>query len=146
MKIKYAIMSPKIHRKKIMKVAIQCQDIMLERALQLFLKEYLARKKDCDFIITDEKIKFEKPQFLINKYSSQLAVPFSKEQLIRALSDFDNALKNLAAQLANEKIKALEQQIEQLADEFRKGYQSDIDKAVATLKQTMIALINKERA
>ncbi len=136
----------KFRRKKTMKIALQCQDIMLERALQLFLKEHLSRKKDCDFIITDEKIKFEKPQFLINKHSSQLAVPFSKEQLLRALSDFDSALKNLALQVANEKIKALEQKIEQIADEFRKEYQQDIEKAVNALKQTLIEVINEERA
>lgn len=129
-----------------MKIALQCQDIMLERALQLFLKEHLARKKDCDFIITDEKIKFEKPQFLINKHSSQLAVPFSKEQLLRALGDFDSALKTLAKEVANEKIDTLTQKIEQIADEFRKDYEREIDKAVEELKNTLIELINKEKA
>lgn len=128
-----------------MKIALECKDIILERALQLFLKEHLGRKKDCDFIITDEKIKFDKPQFLINKHSSQLAVPFSKEELFRALSEFDNALKELAIQIANEKIKALEQKIEKIADEFRQEYQKDIDKAVLALKDTLIKVINEER-
>lgn len=135
----------KFRRKKTMKIALQCQDIMLERALQLFLKEHLARKKDCDFIITDEKIKFEKPQFLINKHSSQLAVPFSKEQLLRALGDFDSALKTLAKEATNEKIGALTQKIEQIADKFRKDYEREIDKAVDELKNTLIELINKEK-
>lgn len=138
-------MPPNFTERSPMKIALECKDIMLERALQLFLKEHLARKKDCDFIITDEKIKFEKPQFLINKYSSQLAVPFSKEQLLRALNDFDSALKELALQVANEKIKALEQKIERIADDFRADYQKDIDKAVGELKETLIKLINKER-
>lgn len=139
-------MPQKFRRKKTMKIALQCQDIMLERALQLFLKEHLARKKDCDFIITDEKIKFEKPQFLINKHSSQLAVPFSKEQLLRALGDFDSALKTLAKEVANEKIDTLAQKIEQIADEFRKDYEREIDKAVEELKSRLIELINKEKA
>lgn len=128
-----------------MKIALECKDIILERALQLFLKEHLGRKKDCDFIITDEKIKFNKPQFLINKYSSQLAVPFNKEQLFRALYEFDSALKELAKQVADEKIKALELKIQAMADEFRQEYQKDIDEAIAKLKEELIKVINEKR-
>lgn len=128
-----------------MKIALECKDIILERALQLFLKEHLGRKKDCDFIVTDEKIEFDKPQFLISKSSSQLALPFGKEELMRALSEFDEALKKLAIQKANEKIKALEEKIEKITEQFKKDYQSEIDEAVQRLKTTLITLINKEQ-
>lgn len=128
-----------------MKIALECKDIILERALQLFLKEHLGRKKDCDFIVTDEKIEFDKPQFLISKRSSQLALPFGKEELMRALSEFDEALKKLAIQKANEKIKALEEKIEKITEQFKKDYQSEIDEAVQRLKTTLITLINKEQ-
>lgn len=129
-----------------MKIALECKDIILERALQLFLKEHLGRKKDCDFIITDEKIKFNKPQFLISKYSSQLAVPFNKEELFRSLNEFDSALKELAKQIADEKVKALELKIQTMADEFKKEYQKDIDEAIAKLKENLIKVINEKRA
>lgn len=128
-----------------MKIALECKDIILERALQLFLKEHLGRKKDCDFIVTDEKIEFDKPQFLISKNSSQLALPFGKEELMRALSEFDEALKKLAIQKANEKIKALEEKIEKITEQFKKDYQSEIDEAVQRLKTTLITFINKEQ-
>lgn len=128
-----------------MKIALECKDIILERALQLFLKEHLGRKKDCDFIVTDEKIEFDKPQFLISKSSSQLALPFGKEELMRVLSEFDEALKKLAIQKANEKIKALEEKIEKITEQFKKDYQSEIDEAVQRLKTTLITLINKEQ-
>lgn len=128
-----------------MKIALECKDIILERTLQLFLKEHLGRKKDCDFIVTDEKIEFDKPQFLISKSSSQLALPFGKEELMRALSEFDEALKKLAIQKANEKIKALEEKIEKITEQFKKDYQSEIDEAVQRLKTTLITLINKEQ-
>lgn len=128
-----------------MKIALECKDIILERALQLFLKEHLGRKKDCDFIVTDEKIEFDKPQFLISKSSSQLALPFGKEELMRALSEFDEALKKLAIQKANEKIKALEEKIEKITEQFKKDYQSEIDEAVQRLKTTLITLIDKEQ-
>ena len=127
-----------------MKIALECQDIVLERALQLFLKEHLSRKKDCDFLICDEKVEFNKPQFLINKQSSQLAVPFSKAQLMQALGEFDNALKQLAKQVADAKIKALEDKIEVMAEEFRQQYQSDIDEAISRLKDKLIKIINEK--
>ena len=117
----------------------------LERALQLFLKEHLSRKKDCDFLICDEKVEFEKPQFLISKRSSQLAVPFSKAQLLQALSEFNDALQRLAEQIADEKIKALEDKIEIMAEEFRQQYQSDIDEAIGVLKDKLIKIINEKR-
>lgn len=128
-----------------MKIALECKDIILERALQLFLKEHLSRKKDCDFLICDEKVEFEKPQFLISKRSSQLAVPFSKAQLLQALSEFNNALQRLAEQIADEKIKALENKIEIMAEEFRQQYQSDIDEAIGVLKDKLIKIINEKR-
>ena len=128
-----------------MKVAIECQDIVLERALQLFLKEHLSRKKDCDFLICDERVEFDKPQFLISKHSPQLAVPFSKAQLMQALSEFESGLKKLAEQLANEKIKALEDKIEIMAEEFRQQYQSEIDSAIERLKERLISIINEKR-
>lgn len=128
-----------------MKIALECKDIILERALQLFLKERLSRKKDCDFLICDEKVEFEKPQFLISKRSSQLAVPFSKAQLLQALSEFNDALQRLAEQIADEKIKALENKIEIMAEEFRQQYQSDIDEAIGVLKDKLIKIINEKR-
>ena len=128
-----------------MKISLECKDIILERALQLFLKEHLSRKKDCDFLICDEKVEFEKPQFLISKRSSQLAVPFSKAQLLQALSEFNDALQRLAEQIADEKIKALEDKIEIMAEEFRQQYQSDIDEAIGVLKDKLIKIINEKR-
>ena len=128
-----------------MKIALECKDIILERALQLFLKEHLSRKKDCDFLICDEKVEFEKPQFLISKRSSQLAVPFSKAQLLQALSEFNDALQRLAEQIADEKIKALEDKSEIMAEEFRQQYQSDIDEAIGVLKDKLIKIINEKR-
>ena len=128
-----------------MKVAIECQDIVLERALQLFLKEHLSRKKDCDFLICDERVEFDKPLFLISKHSPQLAVPFSKAQLMQALGEFESGLKKLAEQLANEKIKALEDKIEIMAEEFRQQYQSEIDSAIERLKERLISIINEKR-
>lgn len=127
-----------------MKIAIECKDLILERALILFLKEFLVLKKDCDFIICDEKLDINKPQFLINKYSPHLSIPFSKEELLNSLYSFDKALKELALKLAEEKKKSLEDKIEKIANEFRISYENEIDKAITSLKQRLIKAINEK--
>lgn len=128
-----------------MKVAIECSDIMLERALQLFLRDFLVRKKDCDFIICDDKIDFNKPQFIISKHSTQLKVPFSKDELLLALANFDESLQALARDLANAKIEALKAEIEALSVEFKASYQKDIERAVDDLKEKFIKIIDEKK-
>lgn len=127
-----------------MKIALECKDIILEKTLMLFLKDFLVLKKDCDFLICDEKLDINKPQFLINKYSQHLSLPFSKDELLSSLQKFDESLKELALKLAEEKKKILEDRIEKIADEFRKAYQQDIDNAISKLKQTLINAINEK--
>ena len=125
-----------------MKIALECKDLILERALQLFLREHLSQKKDCDFIICDEKISFNKPQFIICKHSTQLDIPFNKDELFAALNDFDKALKELALQVANEKIKELEERIKNISAEFKLAYQKDLDDAISRLEERLRTAIN----
>lgn len=127
-----------------MKIALECKDIILEKTLMLFLKDFLVLKKDCDFLVCDEKLDINKPQFLINKYSQHLSLPFSKDELLSSLQKFDESLKELALKLAEEKKKILEEKIEDIAREFRLEYQKDIDNAINSLKQTLIKAINEK--
>ena len=41
-----------------MRIAVDCKDLILEKSLELFLKEHLVTKNDCDFIVCDEKISY----------------------------------------------------------------------------------------
>ncbi|TQR26759.1 ornithine carbamoyltransferase [Campylobacter sp. MIT 97-5078] len=126
-----------------MKITLECKDIILENALRLFLREYLVMKKDCDFLVCDEKSNELKPQFIIAKSSSQLSVPFSKEQLLKALFEFHTALCELAEKKALEKKKALEEKIERIASEFRKSYQNEIDMAIDALKTKLLNALDE---
>ncbi|TQR34733.1 ornithine carbamoyltransferase [Campylobacter sp. MIT 99-7217] len=127
-----------------MKIALECQDILIEKTLQLFLKEYLVMKKDCDFLVCDEKSTLNKPQFVINNNSPQLNIPFSKEELMSALNEFNTALEEFAQKIAQEKIKALEAKIEALADEFHKIYQHKLDSDLDELKQRMFKVLEEK--
>ncbi len=127
-----------------MKISLECKDLIIEKALELFLKEHLVMKKDCDFIISDEKISTQKPLFIIAKNSPFLSVPFSKETLINSLNEFDSALKTTAQKLADERRRVLEARIDEIANEFKRDYQSKIDLAISELKDKLVKALMYE--
>ena len=127
-----------------MKISLEFKDLLLERALELFLKEHLVMKKDCDFIISDMKIPSSKPLFIIAKNSPFLAVPFSKEKLLASLEEFDCALQLATQKRVEEEKRKLEAQIDNIANEFKKDYQNKIDAAILELKNKLVkALVNE---
>ncbi|BEK36575.1 ornithine carbamoyltransferase [Campylobacter coli] len=127
-----------------MKISLECKDLIIEKALELFLKEHLVMKKDCDFIISDEKISTQKPLFIIAKNSPFLSVPFSKEALMNSLNEFDSALKTTAQKLADERRRVLEARIDEIANEFKRDYQSKIDLAISELKDKLVKALMYE--
>ncbi len=128
-----------------MKISLECKDLIIEKALELFLKEHLVMKKDCDFIISDEKISTQKPLFIIAKNSPFLSVPFSKEALMNSLNEFDSALKTTAQKLADERRRVLEARIDEIANEFKRDYQSKIDLAISELKDKLVKALMYEQ-
>lgn len=127
-----------------MKINLVCKDLLLERALELFLKEHLVKRENCDFIVCDEKISGNKPQFIITHNSPFLSVPFSKENLLSSLEEFDTALKLNAKKLVEEEKRILETRIENIANEFKKDYEKKINSAILDLKDKLVkALINE---
>ncbi|EAI5941832.1 ornithine carbamoyltransferase [Campylobacter coli] len=127
-----------------MKISLECKDLIIEKALELFLKEHLVMKKDCDFIISDEKISTQKPLFIIAKNSPFLSLPFSKEALMDSLNEFDSALKATAQKLADERRRVLEARIDKIASEFKRDYQSKIDLAISELKDKLVKALMYE--
>ncbi len=73
-----------------MKVAIQCVSPLLQRSLELFLKDRLSSLKQCDVVIRDRfGADVGHPQFVIAQTpEAQLGKPFSKSQLLLALEQF----------------------------------------------------------
>ncbi|MGP1484690.1 MAG: hypothetical protein ACTTJC_01100 [Campylobacter sp.] len=74
-----------------MKISFDCECVLLQETLKLFLKDYIWAKKDCDFVISDRQIQCQKPVFLISKNSGHLKLPFSKETLLATLEEFYSA-------------------------------------------------------
>ena len=75
-----------------MKAFIDCDCEILQKTLELFLKDHAASAQDCDFVISDEPRNSTKPLFLIGE-GGDLALPFSQQMLLSTLEDFQSELK-----------------------------------------------------
>lgn len=76
-----------------MKISFECDCVLLEESLRLFLRDFISPRKDCDFIVADRKIETKKPVFVIAEHSPHLQIPFSKEALVSALEEFYSAIQ-----------------------------------------------------
>lgn len=121
-----------------MKVAIQCDSPLLQRSLELFLDGHLSSLRQCDILIRDKDIRDEQhPTFVVGVgENSDLIKPFSKAQLLHALSQkFDS--KNNNSKMADEE-KAIPQEeevvsfeiLERHIEKLTREYQANILKAV----------------
>ncbi|MCR8685170.1 hypothetical protein [Campylobacter ureolyticus] len=96
-----------------MKIAINCECLIMQKTLEIFLKDYLADEEEADFIVSDINKKSNKRVFYIGDDSPYLALPFSKKDLLYALEEFDFIVKD-----SNLK-ENLEDKIALLCDEFK---------------------------
>ena len=96
-----------------MKAFIDCDCEILQRTLELFLKDRATSAQDCDFVISDELQSSAKPLFLIGE-GGDLALPFSKQMLLSTLEDFQSELKRDFSGY-----NAAEEEICALFDEFK---------------------------
>ena len=96
-----------------MKAFIDCDCEILQRTLELFLKDHATSAQDCDFVISDEPQSSAKPLFLIGE-GGDLTLPFSKQMLLSRLEDFQGSLKQDFSEY-----NATEEEICALFDEFK---------------------------
>jgi hypothetical protein len=72
-----------------LKVAIQCVSPLLQRSLELFLKDHISSIKNCDVVVRDKKVLGDEHITLLigSDESATLQKPFSKSQLFLALEN-----------------------------------------------------------
>ncbi len=105
-----------------MKVAVACKSILLQKSLELFLKDFISTYRYCDFMITDRNINMDKPLFLISKdKEANISVPFSKSQIILETKAFYQSLQNKNKTTKGVDFTLLEKKIELLSKEFTKN-------------------------
>jgi len=113
-----------------MKVAVECQSPLLQKSLELFLANYLSSQKQCDIVVRDiECLNDERCFYVSNKPNADLVKPFSKSQLILALENRYEELKEDEPEEALEEIvdnepmdfEILEKRIEFLTKEYQEN-------------------------
>ncbi len=104
-----------------MKIAVECDCLLLDASVRLFLGSRISPKSDCDFIVCDRVIASQKPIFVLG---SDVAVPFTSEGLDAALNSFERNLRLV---------------------KNRGELESKIDKLVEKFKFDLINLIRNER-
>ncbi len=107
-----------------MKITIDCDSVLLQKSLEIFLKEFKSTDKNCDFLISDKLFKVNKPLLFISNSSNQsyLKKPFSKSKLLTAIEKFYN--ENIVHKNSNDNLKV---QIEDITREF-------VEKLLITIK------------
>ncbi|TLD80686.1 hypothetical protein LS70_008945 [Helicobacter sp. MIT 11-5569] len=98
-----------------MKIALICDSLLLDRSLEMYLKEYLTSYKLCDFVVATQHVESQKPIFLIGDMEgAHLKIPFTKELLLKELESFYHALKGSEADIEVIAPKSTEREIEEI--------------------------------
>jgi hypothetical protein len=70
-----------------MKIKIQCKSLLLEKALKIFLKDYVV-SRNYNILISDYEINSTKLFLINNTNKTNILKPFTKENLITRLNNF----------------------------------------------------------
>ena len=125
-----------------MKISFECDCVLLEESLRLFLRDFISPRKDCDFIVADKKIEAKKPVFVIAERSPHLKIPFSKEALISALEEFYSAIQfSEPAASSHTSAFAFAAAVQQNGSNLELEVSNLIDK----FKEELLALLRKAR-
>ena len=109
-----------------MKVAVQCVSPLLQKSLELFLKDNLSSIKSCDVVVRDQSVLDSEHVSLVigNDNSCTLQKPFSKSQLFMALENIlDKKVEVVKEPIDVEmnELDILEKRIVKLTDEYQKN-------------------------
>lgn len=87
-----------------MKIAVQCNSPLLQKSLEMFLREHITTLKQCDLVLRDKKIIDGKNSlFISSSKDADLIKPFSKSQLLLKIEE--HLANRKSKQLIHEEIK-----------------------------------------
>lgn len=116
-----------------MKIAIECKSVLMQKTMEMFLKNHLSSSKHSDIIIRDEKCLNDDRCFYVSSdKDADLIKPFSKSQLILAL---ESRYKTLKKDSTSEDVEIIEESLdidilEKRIKFLTQEYQDNILKAV----------------
>lgn len=94
-----------------MKIALIGDSPLIDKSLEMLLREYLTSYKQCDFIVATKPMEnANKPIFLIGDFeNANLKKPFTKEILLQKLESFYAKVSNQEDKEAKANFKPLEE-------------------------------------
>ena len=98
-----------------MKIALQCENLLLQSTLEYFLKDYLCNESMCDFILSDISRPSSKPLCLLGGKDCDISEIFTPQSLMQSLDDF-----YISHCLQAAKDSSLEYEVSQLMHEYTK--------------------------
>ena len=105
-----------------MKIALKCNSPLLQKSLEIFLKEYKADIKECDFVVSDYDMQVGKPIFLVShSENANQKIPFTRDMLHSSLSVF---YYNHRQKSDDEK------ELDDIVNELNKKHKAKIDKII----------------
>ncbi|NWF66768.1 MAG: hypothetical protein HXX81_04785 [Campylobacterales bacterium] len=122
-----------------MNVTIMCDSLLLKKALEMILADYITTFKKCDFVITDKKIpNLTKPQFIIaNEEYANLKKPFSISQILIELEKFHKKQKltNQVSNLVKENIEEKSEHLLKLETKIKALTNGYVNKLMQVIKE-----------
>jgi hypothetical protein len=108
-----------------MKIAVECRSVLMQRALEKFLKNALVSREEAQILVTDREEAKEAdgvPVLVVGKVKGGIQKPFTRSQLMLRLEEAlekAQANREIAAGLADEENAAtLEEKIEPIVRRF----------------------------
>ncbi len=102
-----------------------CKSILLETALKNILKNHITTYNECDVILTDQRLRVEKPfLYISSEKNSDIKKPFTHSSLMLQLEKFS---KNHSA-----KYPALPKELEERIERATRDYTKKISGIIAS--------------
>ncbi len=77
------------YKRDLMKLALRCNSLLIEKTLTSYLKEHIVDYEDAELIISDKLFASDTPIFLLSSSNkTHLQMPFTKAELFWALESF----------------------------------------------------------
>lgn len=97
-----------------LKVYVDCRSPLIKRSIEIFLRNFISDRENCQAIISDGYTNTEKPLLTVgNKESDAIKSPFTKSSLMLALDKLHKSLEDKKPNKPN-----IDLQIEKLTQNF----------------------------
>ena len=110
-----------------MKVVVQCRSMLIQKALEYYLKDHLVDLSEAEFVVGDAMKESELPIFWVGRDKrAHLPIPFTRSMLMNALKNFVETLpQKQEAQYAKR------QKLEQFLKEIDKRHKDKLNKILS---------------